>query len=143
MSAMIPRQRRRAEIPNFSKQADFWHAPCAASTFGRGLQTFVFTQQLLVGLAPCGIERDATDRTHLLTLRFIKMPDAFSAFVRIDFVDLRPHVNRFVRALGLADVAVNAIISDHQCHKNSAFYSCRRVAHRPAMVYPSCRQATP
>ena len=39
---------------------------------------------------------------------------------RIDHVDLRAHRDRLVRALGLADIAVDALVGDHQGHERSA-----------------------
>jgi hypothetical protein len=62
------------------------------------------------------VERDAIDRTHFAALRGIKMANAFGAFCGVDFVDFNAHVNGFVRALGLAYVAVNALIGNFKCH---------------------------
>jgi hypothetical protein len=62
------------------------------------------------------IERDAIDGAHFFALRRIKMADAFGAFCWIDFVDFDAHVDGLVRALGLAHVAVNALIGDFECH---------------------------
>jgi hypothetical protein len=44
------------------------------------------------------------------------MAHAFGAFVRVDFVDLGAHVDRIVRALGLAHVAVDSFVGDQQRH---------------------------
>lgn len=67
---------------------------------------------------------NAFDRTHLLTLRLIEMADAFGAFVRVDHVDFRAHRDCVVRALGLADVTIDALVGNHQSHtsltKNAA-----------------------
>jgi hypothetical protein len=48
----------------------------------------------------------------LLALRFVEMADAFGALVRVDFVDFRAHVDRVVRALGLAYVAIDAVVGN-------------------------------
>jgi hypothetical protein len=45
------------------------------------------------------------------------MADAFSAFAGVDFVDFDALVDRGVRALGLADVAINALIGYFERHK--------------------------
>lgn len=44
------------------------------------------------------------------------MTDAFSAFVGINLIDQLAHRDGIVRASRLADIAVNAIVGDHQCH---------------------------
>jgi hypothetical protein len=62
------------------------------------------------------IERNAIDGAHFFALRRIKMADAFGAFCWIDFVDFDAHVDGLVRALGLAHVAVNALIGNFECH---------------------------
>lgn len=44
------------------------------------------------------------------------MTDALGATVRIDLVDLVAHENSLIRAGGLADIAVDAGVSDLECH---------------------------
>src|SRR5690606_37297361 len=68
-------------------------------------------------LAPLRIERDAVDRADLPALRLVEVPDAFGATVGVDPVDLGAHRDRAVRALGLADVAVDALVGDDQRHR--------------------------
>ena len=46
------------------------------------------------------------------------MPDAFGAFIGINFVDFCALVNRFIRALGLTNIAIDAFFSYFQCHYN-------------------------
>jgi hypothetical protein len=46
------------------------------------------------------------------------MTDTFGTQIRIDLVDLLALGDRAVRALGLANVAVNAFIVNHQGHDN-------------------------
>jgi hypothetical protein len=75
-------------------------------------QAIVFRLELFARLAPFGIERDTRDRAHLLALGLSKMADAFRAFVRIDLVELRAHRDRIVRALGLAHVAIDAVVGN-------------------------------
>jgi hypothetical protein len=65
--------------------------------------------------------RNAIDRAHLPALRFIEMTDTFGAFGRIDHVDFRPHRDCVVRALGLADVAIDALVGNHQSHAATNF----------------------
>jgi len=68
-----------------------------------------------------GVERNAVDRADLLTLRRVEMADALGAAVGIDDVDLRPLRDRAVRAFGLADVAVDALVGDDQGHARASF----------------------
>jgi hypothetical protein len=44
------------------------------------------------------------------------MADAFGAQVGVDFVDFFALGNRRIRALGFADVAVDAVVGDDQGH---------------------------
>jgi hypothetical protein len=44
------------------------------------------------------------------------MAHAFGAALRIDRVDFRPQINGLVRALGLADIAVDALVGNQQGH---------------------------
>lgn len=78
--------------------------------FALRLQSLVLFLQLFGGLAPGRIEGNARYRAHLLALRLMVVTDAFGAFLRIDFVDFRTHGNGVVRALGLAHVAIDAVI---------------------------------
>jgi hypothetical protein len=75
-------------------------------------QAIVFRLQLFARFAPFRIERDARNRAHLLALGLSEMTDAFRAFVRIDLVELRAHRDRVVRALGLAHVAIDAVVGN-------------------------------
>jgi hypothetical protein len=59
-----------------------------------------------------GVQRNAVNGAHLFTLRHVKMPHAFGAFVWINFVDFFTHVNSVVRALGLANVAIDTFVGD-------------------------------
>ena len=72
--------------------------------------------QLLLGFSVIQIERNAIHGAYFFALGRIEMADAFGAFCGIDFVDFNAHVDRFVRALGLADVAVNALIGNFERH---------------------------
>ncbi len=58
------------------------------------------------------VERNAIDRAHFHTLRYIEMSDAFGAFVRIDFVYFQPLIYRLIRTFRFAYIAVNALIGD-------------------------------
>ena len=62
------------------------------------------------------VDRNAGHGADLHTLRLVKMTDALGALVGVDFVDFGPQKNGLVRALGLADVAVDALVSDDQSH---------------------------
>lgn len=72
--------------------------------------------KLLFGLDPLRIGLDAGHRADHLALRLIKMAHTLGAASRIDFIDLFAEINRIIRACRLADIAVNALIGDEQCH---------------------------
>ena len=63
-----------------------------------------------------GVHRYAGHRANLHALRLVKVPYAFGALAGVDLIDLLPQINRIVGALGLADIAVDAFIGDHQRH---------------------------
>ena len=63
-----------------------------------------------------GINRYASNRTHLYALGCVKVTDAFGAFSRVDFVYFCAQVDRLIRALGLAHIAINAFVGDDQSH---------------------------
>jgi hypothetical protein len=44
----------------------------------------------------------------------------FGALAGLDLVDLNAHVNGVIRALGLADIAVDAFVSDPQRHRSAS-----------------------
>src|SRR5437667_594345 len=82
----------------------------------RLLQPLVLQEQNFLGLDVLRVQRNAADRTHLHALRLVEVADAFGAAMRVDLVELRPHRDRLIRALGLAHIAVDAFVGDHQCH---------------------------
>ena len=61
-------------------------------------------------------DRNARYRADLNTLRLIKMADAFGAFIRVNLINVFAHVDGLIRALGLTHVAVDAFVSDQECH---------------------------
>jgi hypothetical protein len=65
------------------------------------------------------VKRDAFDRAHLHALGLLKMAHAFGAPPGINDVEVRAHGNGLVGALGLADIAIDAGIGDHQGHQDS------------------------
>jgi hypothetical protein len=62
------------------------------------------------------MDRNAGHWTHLHALRLVKVADAFGAFRGIDLVNLRTQVNGLIRALGLAHIAIDAFVGNHQSH---------------------------
>ena len=68
------------------------------------------------GLLVIGIGDDAIDRAHLHALRLVEVPDALRALERVDNVAVLTRRDRLVRALRFAQVAVDAIRIDQQCH---------------------------
>ncbi len=72
------------------------------------------------------IDRDAGHGADLHALRLVKMPHAFGAFARVDFVNFFAQINRLIGALGLAHIAVDAFVGDHQSHaKDSTKFAIR------------------
>lgn len=82
----------------------------------RRLQSLVLGLQLFPAFAPGRIKGNAGNRTYLLALRLIEMPDAFGAFIRVDLINLRPHEDRVIRAFRLTHVAINAVVGNQQRH---------------------------
>src|SRR5438067_2578703 len=102
-----------------------------------GAQRFVLGLELFARFTPLRVEGNAGDRAHLLALRFVEMADAFGAFMGIDLVKLRAHRDRFVRALGLAHVAIDAVVGNQQSHGINLIYAF--AAARDAIFFCSQR----
>ncbi len=77
-------------------------------------QRVILRHQLLGGFHVRRVARNAFDRAHLLALRLVEVADALGALVRGRSRRSRAHRDRVVRALGLADVAVDALVGNHQ-----------------------------
>ena len=63
-----------------------------------------------------GVLGNARNRADLHALGFVKMPDTLGAKCRIDLVNARPHEDGLIGAFGLANIAVDALLGDHQSH---------------------------
>jgi hypothetical protein len=63
-----------------------------------------------------GVEGDAVNGANFSALGFVKMANALGAFVGINLVIFFAHVNGIVRAFGLAHIAIDAFVGNHQCH---------------------------
>src|SRR5262249_22309476 len=86
---------------------------------GRGVRphhAFVFSTSVGLRLDLLGLDRDTVDRTDLHALRRVEVPDALGALPRVDDVDLHALRNRVIGTLRLADVAIDALVGDHQRH---------------------------
>jgi hypothetical protein len=81
------------------------------SNAGR-LQTLVLLPQGFASFDELGVDWDAGYGADLHTLGLVKVAHTFSAFMRVDLVDLFAQVNSLVRAFGLAHIAVDAFVSD-------------------------------
>ena len=79
-----------------------------------GLQAPVLRPQGLARLDVRRIDRNAGDGADLHALRLVEVADALGALARVDDVDRLAHRDRRVGALGLADVAVDALVGDDQ-----------------------------
>ena len=113
----MPRLRRRRL--RALKRA-YLHQGTAPLGAGR-LQTPVFFPQ---GFAAFGVRRVYRNAGHwadLHALGLVKVAYAFGAFVRVNLVNLRAHVDGLVGAFGLADVAVNAFVGNDQGHGAALF----------------------
>jgi hypothetical protein len=55
---------------------------------------------------------NAINGADLPALRGIKMAYALRALVGINLVNLNPHKNRIIRALGFTDVAIDALVGN-------------------------------
>ena len=62
------------------------------------------------------VDRNARHRADLSTLGLFKMSNAFSAFLRLNFVDFGAHENGLIGALRLAHIAVDALVGNDQRH---------------------------
>jgi len=62
------------------------------------------------------INDNAFNRTDFHALLGCKVADALSAESDIDLIDFRPHRNGLVRAFGLANITVDAFVSNQQGH---------------------------
>jgi hypothetical protein len=65
-----------------------------------------------MGFNVIGMQRNAVNGTNLPALRGIKMTYALRALVGVDLINLNPHKNRIVGALGFTDVAIDAFVGN-------------------------------
>lgn len=72
----------------------------------------VLLHQIVMRFYIVGMQWNAINRTNLPALRGIKMAYALRTLVGIDLVNLNPHKNRIIRALGLTDVAIDALVGN-------------------------------
>ena len=99
-------------------------------------QRFVLELQLAARFDEIRIDRDAVDRADLAALRLVEVADALGALRRVDHVDLGALRDRLVRALGLADVAVDAFVGDDQRHSVRAGWRARAASVRRLPAQP-------
>jgi hypothetical protein len=71
------------------------------------------------------VDGDACHWADLDTLRLVKMPDTLGAFGGVNFVNFLAQIDRLIRALGLAHIAVDAFVGDHQCHGAGSAKFCK------------------
>ena len=72
----------------------------------------VFGEQLLMGFGVFFVYQDAVYGADLLALGFVIVSDALGAQVWVDFVDFFALRNGVIGAFGLADIAVDAFVSN-------------------------------
>ncbi len=63
-----------------------------------------------------GVLRNAGHWADGYALRLVKVPHTFGAFGAFNLVVLLAQKNRLVGALWFADIAVDALVGNHQCH---------------------------
>src|SRR5690606_42125424 len=80
----------------------------------------------LARLAPLRILRNAAHRAYLRALRLVEVADAFRALARVDLIDLLAHRDGVVRALRLADAAVDTLVGVDQRHQSEFRLPIRR-----------------
>tara|TARA_R110000851_G_scaffold15429_1_gene51019 strand:+ start:6040 stop:6288 length:249 start_codon:yes stop_codon:yes gene_type:complete len=66
------------------------------------------------------VEGDAVHWANLLALRLVVVAHALGAQVRVDDIDLLAWGDRIIGAFGLADVAINALVGNHQGHGHTS-----------------------
>ena len=95
-----------------------------------GRDLFEFDHQLFLGLLMLRVQNDAIHRADLDTLGRLIVTDALGAQVRIDLVDLIALKDRAIGAFRFAHIAVDAFVSNGQCHGYSPLFraSILRVA---------------
>jgi hypothetical protein len=79
-------------------------------------QLFILQLQLRFGFNVLWVMWNAIHGANRYALRLIVMPDALSATVWVNHINFITSRNRVVGALWLANVTVNALVSNHQCH---------------------------
>ncbi len=127
---LVAAPRRAARSPRTPRRA--LRVRRASGARFAAIRPSYFASSTTRALDVIGIDRDAVDRADLDTLRRVEVADALGAFRGIDDVDLRPLRDRVVRALGLADVAVDAFVGDHQRHRVDPISSgCRDLGLQP------------
>ena len=72
-----------------------------------------FERQRFMAFSVLRINGNTVHWTNLDTLWLLKMPNALCAPRSIDNVDFPPWRNRIIRTFGFADIAVDALISNH------------------------------
>jgi hypothetical protein len=75
-----------------------------------------FLPQGFVAFCVLRVHWNARYRTDLHTLGFVKVAYAFGAAGRVNLVNFWPHKNGLIGAFWLTDIAVDALVGNHQCH---------------------------
>ncbi len=76
------------------------------------MQLEKLVQQLLLGVGVGRVFGNTFNRAHHHALWLVEMPHALGALARVYFINFFTHADRAVGALGLAHVAINALIGD-------------------------------
>ena len=80
------------------------------------LQTQVFLPKGVAVFDVLGVQGDAGHWADLHALGLVEMADTFGAAFRVDLINLLAQENRLVGTFGFADIAIDALVGDHQGH---------------------------
>jgi hypothetical protein len=72
----------------------------------------VLLHQIVMRFHIIGMQGNAINGADLPALRGIKMAYALRALIGVDLVNLNPHKNCIIRALGFTDVAIDAFVGN-------------------------------
>jgi hypothetical protein len=77
----------------------------------------VFAQQHVFGFDAVGVQGDAGDRANLNALGLVEVTHALGAAVGVDLINFFTHEYRLVGTFGFTNIAVDALLGDHQGHE--------------------------
>ena len=79
-------------------------------------QALVFGLEFFTGFLVVGIQRDAVYRAYVNTLGCLIVTHALGTEIGVNFIDFFALRNGAIGAFGLAYIAIDAFVGDHQGH---------------------------